>query len=105
MRIWLILLCLLATEVSAQEHPSTASEPQEAGNEIVVVGREASEKQVSDFVRGLTWAPHARTIARFEGEWVCPLAFGLSVKYNRLITERMRRVARWQPSLVRPTLL
>ncbi|MEN3748515.1 hypothetical protein TPR58_15170 [Sphingomonas sp. HF-S3] len=94
MRIWLILLCLLATDVSAQEHPSTASEPQEAGNEIVVVGRETSEKQVSDFVKGLTWAPHARTIARFEGEWVCPLAFGLSVKYNRLITERMRKVAR-----------
>ncbi len=75
----------------AQEKPPSSAD---APDEIVVVGREAGEKQMRDFVRGLTWAPHARTIARFEGDWLCPIAFGLSVRYNQLLTERMRKVAK-----------
>ena len=60
--------------------------------EIVVEGRKERQQQIRRFVGSLTEAPIRGQIARFEWE-ICPVALGMPDAQNRLVTERMRRVA------------
>jgi hypothetical protein len=64
-------------------------------DDIVVVGRDERDrdKQIHNFVRGLTVTPGTDPLGRFDREEVCPQAAGLPPQYNRAIADRIRQVA------------
>jgi hypothetical protein len=91
-RSLLILAALLqALPISAQ----TKSEPAGKSDEVVVVGRNGRErdKQIRDFVRGMTAGRGTDPLARFDREKLCAQVVGLEPQYNEAIIKRMRRVA------------
>jgi hypothetical protein len=95
MRSWLsIAAVMLALPAAAQDHPGKPPAP----GDVVVVGNKApdakaQEKQIRDFVRGMTRTTGRDPLARFDNGKVCPLVSGLSPDKDKAITERMRRVA------------
>src|SRR3569623_958000 len=95
MRSWLsIAAVMLALPAAAQDHPGKPPAPRD----VVVVGNKApdakaQEKQIRDFVRGMTRTPGRDPLARFDNGKVCPLVSGLSPDKDKAITERMRRIA------------
>ena len=92
MRSWLSIAALvLAVPAAAQEQ---AAKP----GDVVVVGdraqdAKAQERQIRDFVRGMTRTSGTDPLARFDNGKACPLVSGLTPDEDKAITERMRRVA------------
>lgn len=66
-----------------------------AGSEIVVTGTKDKERdrQIRDFVHGMTESPGTDPLARFDTEKLCPRSVGLGTGQDKAITDRMRRVA------------
>jgi len=79
----------LAMPVVAQEPPARSTNPAD----IVVLGRKDRDKQIRDFVRGMTPASSSEALARWDGGKSCPQTVGLALADTRAITERLRRVA------------
>jgi hypothetical protein len=84
-----IAALMLAAPAAAQDKPAGSAK----SDDIVVVGNQDRDKQVRDFVTGMTGDTGPRPLAKFELEKLCPQAVGLSPAYDKAITERMRRVA------------
>jgi hypothetical protein len=79
---------VMAPAAAAQEAPQTPAP------EIVVTGQRDLDQEVADFVQALTpAAPGAKQLSRFEHR-ICPAAAGLSPEQNRVVVERIRRVAK-----------
>lgn len=79
----------LAVPAAAQDGPANHAR----ADDIVVEGRRDRDKQLQDFVRGLSFAPNSDSLARWDGSDSCPLTIGLQPADNKAITDRIRRVA------------
>jgi hypothetical protein len=85
---------MLALPAAAQEQPGKPPAP----HDVIVVGNRAPdekalEKQIHDFVRGMTPSAGTDPLARFENGKLCPLVSGLTPDKDQAIAERIRRVA------------
>lgn len=74
---------------TAQDKPAPVAKP----DDIVVTARQDRDKQIGDFVRGMTPPSGTDPLARFDTERLCPFAVGLTGSFNKQIVARMRQVA------------
>ena len=88
-----LMLALSATAqvlpAAAQDQPANPAKP----DDIVVVGNKDRDRQIRDFVAGMSGTRGTDPLAKFELEKLCPQAIGLGAPYDKTITDRMRRVA------------
>lgn len=87
---FVLLAALFAAATDAPE--STAADPQSSG-EIVVEGVREQRERVRQFIRSLDDVRTFGQIGKFHAP-VCPVAMGFPEAQNRMIAERMKRVAR-----------
>jgi len=82
-------IVMLAALAAAQAH---SPDPQQGPSDIVVEGVREQKERVRQFIRSLDDVRTFGQIGRFHTP-VCPVVMGFPEAQNRLIAERMKRVA------------
>lgn len=83
---------VLAALLAAQGSPGSPSPAPQSSQDIVVEGVRQQREQVRQFIRALSDVPNFGQIAKFHAP-VCPAVMGLPEAQNRMVAERMKKVA------------
>ena len=83
---------LLAALLAAQGTPESQASPPPSSDDIIVEGVRQPRERVRQFVRSLDDVPSFGQIGKFHAP-VCPAVMGLPEAQNRMVAERMKRVA------------
>lgn len=78
-------------QAQAQASPQ-AAEPEARPPDIVVEGKRAGDREISEFVNALARVPPGGQLAQFDAG-VCPASLGLGQALDAAVAKRMRRVA------------
>jgi hypothetical protein len=83
---------LIAALFAAQDIPEPQASASQPSSEIVVEGVRQQRQRVRNFIKALSDVPSFGQIGKFHAP-VCPAVMGLPEAQNRMVAERMKRVA------------
>lgn len=85
---------VLAALLAAQSSPGPSAPAPQSSQDIVVEGvrQQQQREQVRQFIKALSDVPNFAQIGKFHAP-VCPAVMGLPEAQNRMVAERMKRVA------------
>src|SRR5687768_5002852 len=91
-RLVMVGFVLLAALFAAQGSPEPQVSASRSSSDIVVEGVRQRRERVRQFIKALDDVPNFGQIGKFHSP-VCPAVMGLPEAQNRLVAERMKRVA------------